>query len=94
MIDYGELRSFLIRKENSRNKELKKMSRLNIKKAERLLLSAMQELSLAKDIRYSQADIELFSKLTSEIDISKYNQKEFREIVDVIYWNIFVEEET
>ena len=34
-------------------------------------------------------DIDLFSLLVSEIDISKYNQSEFREIVDEIYWQIF-----
>ena len=34
-------------------------------------------------------DIDLFSLLVSEIDISKYNQSEFRDIVDAIYWNIF-----
>ena len=39
--------------------------------------------------RDTKKDIELFSLLVSEINISKYNQSEFREIVDVIYWNIF-----
>ena len=39
--------------------------------------------------RDTQKDIELFSLLVSEIDISKYNQAEFRKIVDEIYWNIF-----
>jgi hypothetical protein len=39
--------------------------------------------------RDTQKDVELFSLLVSEIDISKYNQAEFREIVDDIYWNIF-----
>jgi hypothetical protein len=39
--------------------------------------------------RDTQKDVELFSQLVSEIDISKYNQAEFREIVDDIYWNIF-----
>ena len=37
----------------------------------------------------TKKDIELFSLLVSEIDISKYNQSEFREIVDEIYWQIF-----
>ena len=37
----------------------------------------------------TKKDIELFSLLVSEINISKYNQSEFREIVDAIYWNIF-----
>ena len=37
----------------------------------------------------TKKDIELFSLLVSEINISKYNQKEFREIVEAIYWNIF-----
>jgi hypothetical protein len=39
--------------------------------------------------RDTQKDVELFSQLVSDIDISKYNQAEFREIVDDIYWNIF-----
>ena len=37
----------------------------------------------------TKKDIELFSLLVSEINISKYNQAEFRKIVDEIYWNIF-----
>ena len=37
----------------------------------------------------TKKDVELFSLLVSEIDISKYNQAEFRKIVDEIYWNIF-----
>ena len=40
--------------------------------------------------RDTKKDIDLFSLLVSEIDISKYNQSEFREIVDTIYWNIFI----
>ncbi len=36
------------------------------------------------------AKIKLFAKLVSEINISKYTQAEFRQIVDDIYWNIFV----
>jgi len=39
--------------------------------------------------RDTKKDVELFSLLVSEINISKYNQAEFREIVDEIYWNIF-----
>ena len=38
---------------------------------------------------YTKKDVELFSLLVSEINISKYNQAEFRKIVDEIYWNIF-----
>jgi len=38
----------------------------------------------------TKKDIELFSLLVSEIDISKYNQSEFREIVETIHWNIFI----
>jgi len=37
----------------------------------------------------TKKDIELFSLLVSEINISKYNQAEFRKIVDEIYWDIF-----
>ena len=37
----------------------------------------------------TKKDIELFSLLVSEINISKYNQSEFREIVEAIYCNIF-----
>ena len=39
--------------------------------------------------RDTKKDIDLLLLLISEIDISKYNQSEFREIVDAIYWNIF-----
>ena len=39
----------------------------------------------------TKKDVELFSLLVSEIDISKYNQAEFREIVDAIYSEIFGE---
>ena len=43
--------------------------------------------------RDTKKDIELFTLLVSEIDISKYNQAEFREIVDDIYLEIFGEED-
>ena len=36
-------------------------------------------------------DIDLFSLLVSEINISKYNQFEFRKIVEDVHWNIFYE---
>ena len=39
--------------------------------------------------RDTKKDIDLLLLLISEIDISKYNQSEFREIVDAIYCNIF-----
>ena len=39
--------------------------------------------------RDTKKDIDLLLLLISEIDISKYNQSEFRKIVDEIYWNIF-----
>ena len=39
----------------------------------------------------TKKDIDLFSLLVSEIDISKYNQSEFRKIVEDIHWNIFYE---
>ena len=42
--------------------------------------------------RDTRKDIELFALLVSEISISRYNQKEFREIVDAIYLEIFREE--
>jgi len=41
--------------------------------------------------RDTKKDIELFSLLVSEINISKYNQAEFREIVDAIHLDIFGE---
>ena len=34
-------------------------------------------------------DILKFKELVSEIDISKYNQEDFREIVNVIHFEIF-----
>tara|TARA_R100001443_G_scaffold110748_1_gene122893 strand:+ start:645 stop:779 length:135 start_codon:yes stop_codon:yes gene_type:complete len=33
--------------------------------------------------------VELFKKLISEIDISKYNQKEYEKIVNLIFQDIF-----
>ena len=39
--------------------------------------------------RDTKKDVELFSLLVSEINISKYNQAEFRRIVDEIYCDIF-----
>ena len=39
----------------------------------------------------TKKDIDLFSLLVSEIDISKYNQSEFRKIVEDVHWNIFYE---
>jgi len=35
--------------------------------------------------------IMLFAQLVSEINISKYEQKEYRKIVKAIYWEIFGE---
>ena len=35
--------------------------------------------------------IMLFAQLVSEINISKYEQKEYRQIVKAIYWEIFSE---
>jgi hypothetical protein len=37
----------------------------------------------------TKKDVELFSLLVSEINISKYTQAEFRKIVNEIYWDIF-----
>jgi hypothetical protein len=42
--------------------------------------------------RDTRKDIELFSLLVSEINISKYTQAEFREIVDAIHLDIFGED--
>ena len=42
--------------------------------------------------RDTKKDIELFTLLVSEINISKYNQAEFREIVDAILLEIFGED--
>jgi len=33
--------------------------------------------------------VELFKKLVSEIDISKYNQKEYEKIVNLLFQDIF-----
>ena len=40
-------------------------------------------------MEYQKQKIELFKKLISEIDISKYDQKEFNKIVNLIYQDIF-----
>ena len=40
--------------------------------------------------RDTKKDIDLLLLLISVIDISKYNQSEFREIVETIHWNIFI----
>jgi len=37
--------------------------------------------------------IMLFAQLVSEINISKYKQKEYRQIVKEIYWEIFGEKD-
>jgi len=39
--------------------------------------------------RDTKKDILLFTLLVSQIDISKYNQAEFREIVEAIHLDIF-----
>lgn len=39
-------------------------------------------------MEYQKQKIELFKKLISEIDISKYNQKEYEKIVNLIYQDI------
>ena len=36
--------------------------------------------------------IMLFAQLVSEINISKYKQEEYRQIVKAIYWQIFGED--
>ena len=40
-------------------------------------------------MEYQKQKIELFKKLICEIDISKYNQKEYEKIVNLIYHDIF-----
>lgn len=40
-------------------------------------------------MEYQKQKIELFKKLVCEIDISKYDQKEFNKIVNLIYQDIF-----
>jgi len=40
-------------------------------------------------MEYQKQKIELFKKLISEIDISKYDQKEYQKIVNLIYQDIF-----
>lgn len=40
-------------------------------------------------MEYQKQKIELFKKLICEIDISKYDQKEFNKIVNLIYQDIF-----
>ena len=40
-------------------------------------------------MEYQKQKIELFKKLIFEIDISKYNQKEYEKIVNLIFQDIF-----
>ena len=40
-------------------------------------------------MEYQKQQIELFKKLISEIDISKYNQKEYIKIVNLIFQDVF-----
>lgn len=40
-------------------------------------------------MEYQKQRVELFKKLISEIDISKYNQKEYEKIVNLIFQDIF-----
>ena len=40
-------------------------------------------------MEYQKQKIELFKKLICEIDISKYNQKEYEKIVNLIFQDIF-----
>ena len=40
-------------------------------------------------MEYKKQKIELYKKLISEIDISKYDQKEYQKIVNLIYQDIF-----
>ena len=40
-------------------------------------------------MEYQKQKIELFKKLISEIDIIKYDQKEYQKIVNLIYQDIF-----
>tara|TARA_Y100000114_G_C11592022_1_gene246236 strand:- start:480 stop:611 length:132 start_codon:yes stop_codon:yes gene_type:complete len=40
-------------------------------------------------MEYQKQKIELFKKLISEIDISKYNQKEYIKIVNLIFQDVF-----
>ena len=40
---------------------------------------------------YDEEKIMLFAQLVSEIDISRYKQKEYVNIVKAIYWEIFGE---
>ena len=42
-------------------------------------------------MEYQKQKIELFKKIICEIDISKYDQKEFNKIVNLIYQDIFRE---
>jgi hypothetical protein len=40
-------------------------------------------------MEYQKQRVELFKKLISEIDISKYNQKEYEKIINLIFQDIF-----
>ena len=42
--------------------------------------------------RITIENLEKFKTLVSEIDISHYNQDSFREIVNTIYYQIFIKE--
>ena len=45
--------------------------------------------NVSRKMEYQKQKIELFKKLISEIDISKYDQKKFEKIVNLIYQDIF-----
>ena len=45
--------------------------------------------NVSRKMEYQKQKIELFKKLVSDIDISRYNQKEFIKIVNLIYQDIF-----
>ena len=37
--------------------------------------------------------VETFAEVVSDINVSKYNEAEYRRIIGAIYWDIFIKED-
>ena len=57
-----------------------------------LLCCATTYYEMPMDDKITIENLEKFKTLVSEIDISHYNQESFREIVNTIYYQIFIKE--
>ena len=43
---------------------------------------------------YRKEDVETFAEMMSMLNVSKYNdQKEWRSIVEICYWEVFIKED-